>query len=104
RCEIAPVGVHRLAEQGHLAATLRGEPLDLVDDDLGRMAALAAPRLGHDAEGAVLLTALHHRDEFPEPSAGRRARRDLDERSLAGLEHRSPLSPAPIDQPGPPSD
>jgi hypothetical protein len=48
----------------------------------------------------VLLAPLHHRDEFLEPPGGRRARGDLDERPLAGLEHGPALAPDPVDQLG----
>src|SRR5256886_14089061 len=70
RREVAPVGVHRLAEQGHLAAALGGEPADLLDDDCGRTAAPAPPRLRHDAEGAAFLAPLHDRPELSEPPGG----------------------------------
>ena len=43
--------------------------------DLGRVAALPAARRRHDAERAVLLAALHHRDEGLEPPRRRRAGR-----------------------------
>src|SRR4029077_12275445 len=101
RVEIAPVGVDGLAEQGDLAAAGRGEAADLVDDDLGRVAALPAPGRRHDAEGAELLAALHDRDERLEalPTVGPGG--DLDERALAGLEDRGAAPAAPL-RPTPP--
>src|SRR5206468_4992045 len=66
----------------------------------GGVAPLAPTRLRHDAEGAVLLASLHHGHEGLEAPGARRARRDLDERTLARLEHGAALAPDPVDQLG----
>jgi hypothetical protein len=93
RIEVASVGVHRLAEEGDLATTLGGELANLRRDGLRRMAAFPAPRGGHDAEGAVLLAALHHGDEGLEPRRAIRPRGELDQGPLARLEHGPALGP-----------
>ena len=55
--QVAPVAVHVLAQQGHLAHALRGQPLDLRDQLAGRAADLAAACLGDDAVGAGAVAA-----------------------------------------------
>ena len=56
--QVAPVGVHVLAEQGDLAHAVAGEALDL-GQQLGRRAALLAPaRRRHDAVRADAVAAL----------------------------------------------
>ncbi len=71
RCEVddravfhrARIGIHVLAEQRHLAHTLRGELADLGHRGFERAAHFIAARVGHDAEAAVLGAAFHHADE-----------------------------------------
>src|SRR4030095_5190485 len=83
----------RVLFRSDLTTALGGKLADLRLDGLGRMAALAAPRGGHDAEGAVLLAALHHGDEGLEPRGSGRTRGDLDQRALARLQHGPELGP-----------
>jgi hypothetical protein len=87
RRQIPPIGIDRLAEQRHLATSGFDQPADFGDDGLGRVAAFAAARGRHHAERAVLLAALHDGDEGAQRARRRRARRQLDERSLAGVLH-----------------
>jgi len=56
---VLSVGVHRLAQQGHLARAAARQPLDLLKDLGRRAASLAAPCIRHDAEGAELVAAVH---------------------------------------------
>ncbi len=65
------VAVHRLAEQRHLAHAGGGEGGHLGDDLAARPVALRAAGVGHDAERAALVAALHDGDE-------RRPRRTRD--------------------------
>ena len=57
------VGVDVLSEQRHFAHALRRQRLDLAEHLRERPADLLAPRVGYDAEGAVLAAALHDGDE-----------------------------------------
>src|SRR6266446_556365 len=81
-CEIAPVGVDRLAEERHLAAGCREVTL------LGQ----TVNAYGRD------LTAFHHGDECLQAGGRRWADRNLHERALAGLEHGPPLTSHPFHQ------
>ena len=48
----------------------------------------------------MFLAAFHHGHELPETPGGRRPRRDLDEWSLTGFEHRTAFPPDTVDQLG----
>ena len=61
--QVAPVAVHVLAQQGHLANALRGQRLDLPDQLAGPATDLAPARLRNDAVGARAVAA--HRDLDP---------------------------------------
>ncbi len=96
--QVTAVGVHRLPEQGDLAAAFRHELAHLADDRRGRVAALAAARGGHHAEGAVLLAPFHHGDVRLEARRAGGLRGDLHERAFAGLEHGPALAPHFLDE------
>ena len=85
--QVAPVGIDRLAEQGHLAHARGGELPHLRHDGRARVAPLATPGHGHHAEGAPFLAALHHGDEGLELAHGFGSSGDLDEGRLARLQH-----------------
>ena len=59
----AAVRVHVLAEERHLHHALVGEVGDLGQHVVERTRDFLAPRVGHDAERAVLAAAFHDRDE-----------------------------------------
>jgi hypothetical protein len=98
RGEVAPVGVDGLAEQRDLAAAVGAETADLVEDRLGRVAALAPARGRHHAERAVLLAPLHHGHVGAQTRRAVGPRGDLHQWRLAGLDDRAPLAPHALDQ------
>ena len=89
--EVAPVGVHVLAEQRDLGDAVGRELLDLVHDVAHPAAHLGAAHQRHDAEGAGVVAADLDRDprRVVVVAAGRERRRvrlvlleDLDDRAL----------------------
>ena len=78
--DAAPVGVHVLADEGHLADADVGQGVDFVKDLDEGPAHLPAAGMRDDAEAADVVAALHHRDELahlPRRAAGVGARKDV---------------------------
>ena len=99
--EALPVGVHVLAQQGHLAVAGARELLDLVEDLVDRARHLLAPRRRHDAVGALLVAAFHDRHERDDPArrgspspAGGRAAAPCGRWPGPGRRRRAPLADA----------
>ena len=88
RSVVAPVGVHRLAEQDHLAHAARRRAPGPRRGSRRGAADLAAARARHDAEAAEEVAALHHRDVGAARRRGRRRPRCRAGRSKRSRERR----------------
>jgi len=64
---VAAVEIHDLSQQGHFAHPAVDEAAAFLDDVGDGASALRSAGVGHDAEGALHVAALHDADEFAHP-------------------------------------